>query len=343
MKFNPTLRIPVVAGGGTVTIPTTSPITQVHLYTSGSVTLAANVIVTFSGTPVNGTTVEIFCELTNLTIGAFDVTLFGENINKTILENTSVLIRATYSISTGKFIVTVFPDFEGTAFIQADHIASDAITTAKILDENVTLDKIADLTRGSMIVGDASDRPKEIDFKTSGAIGVGDGTDFNSVVVSGDVTINGSGVTAIGAGKVTPSMLSFSLSSYLEAELTLTTAQILALNGTPQTIIAAPGSGKYIEIISATSKMTFVSAAYATNTTLQLINDGATIAQLQDTAILLSTVNKISKFQDVTPATAGQTQILENTAIQLKVATGNPITGDSDITVLVQYRIVTLP
>jgi len=129
---------------------------------------------------------------------------------------------------------------------------------------------------------------------------------------------------------------------YFTAELSLTSANILALNGTPQTIVANPGSGKYIHVISATSQMTFVSAAYATNTTLQLINTGSDIAQLQDTAILISTVTKNTKFKDVTSAAAGQTQVIANTALQIKVATGNPITGDSTIKVTVYYTIETI-
>jgi hypothetical protein len=44
-------------------------------------------------------------------------------------------------------------------------------------------------------------------MKTSGQIGIGDGTDFKSVAVSGDITISSAGVTAIGSGKVTSAML----------------------------------------------------------------------------------------------------------------------------------------
>ena len=47
--------------------------------------------------------------------------------------------------------------------------------------------------------------------KASGQILVGDGTDIASVAVTGDVTISGSGVTAIGATKVLASMLGANL------------------------------------------------------------------------------------------------------------------------------------
>jgi hypothetical protein len=75
-------------------------------------------------------------------------------------------------------------------------------------DESVTLGMMADLTRGSIISGQtASNRPTALDMKTSGQIGIGDGTDFKSVAVSGDITISSAGVTAIGSGKVTSAML----------------------------------------------------------------------------------------------------------------------------------------
>ena len=48
---------------------------------------------------------------------------------------------------------------------------------------------------------------------TSGHILVADGTNYNPVAVSGDITINGSGVTTIGATKVTNAMLAGSIAN----------------------------------------------------------------------------------------------------------------------------------
>lgn len=85
-------------------------------------------------------------------------------------------------------------------------IANDAVTTAKILDENVTLGKMADLTRGSIITGQtAGNRPTALDAKASGQILVGDGTDVASVAVSGDATLSSAGALTIGAGAIVAS------------------------------------------------------------------------------------------------------------------------------------------
>lgn len=78
---------------------------------------------------------------------------------------------------------------------------------------------------GSIIVGNAS------------ALGA-------AVAMSGDVTIANTGATTIGANKVLASMLAEGLHQF--AKVTLTNAEIKALQGTPKELIAAPGAGKLI-------------------------------------------------------------------------------------------------
>jgi len=227
------------------------------------------------------------------------------------------------------------------SYISGVNILDNTITNSKIVAATIALAKlVVGAARGYFIRSGAAGVWEAANGATSGNILQGNGTDIVSNPVTGDISITGTGVTAIGAGKVTATMLAYTPMEYFEQELDITSAQVLALNGTPLTIVAAPGSGYHIEVISASARMTFVAAAYATNTTLQLINAGADIAQLQDTAILISTVSKKTKFKDVTSATAGQTQIISNAALQVKVASGNPITGDSAITVSVIYRII---
>ena len=73
--------------------------------------------------------------------------------------------------------------------IEALQLNADAVTTVKILDENVTVGKMADMgLEAHIFVADALLRPV-------------------SVAVSGDITVNASGVTAIGATKVVDSMV----------------------------------------------------------------------------------------------------------------------------------------
>lgn len=64
--------------------------------------------------------------------------------------------------------------------------------------ESITLEQLEDLTRGSIWSGQgATNRPAELDASTDGYILVGDGTDLNSVAVSGDMTLANDGAATI--------------------------------------------------------------------------------------------------------------------------------------------------
>ena len=82
-------------------------------------------------------------------------------------------------------------------------------------------------------------------------------------------------------------------STILEAELTIPTAQVLTLNATPLQIIAPPGAGYAIVIEDAIMNLQYVSAAYAANTTIQVITDTADIAQFLGTSFLATTKTTI--------------------------------------------------
>lgn len=125
------------------------------------------------------------------------------------------------------------------------------------------------------------------------------------------------------------------------ASLSIASADVLQLNSTPLTIVSAAGAGKAIEVISASVKVNFNTAAYATNVYIMLINSGATDEQF-GAGILNASVSTIRKLQEVTTTTASDTQIIANTDLQVQVKTGDPATGDSDIDVFVLYRIITV-
>ena len=124
------------------------------------------------------------------------------------------------------------------------------------------------------------------------------------------------------------------------ASLTIASADVLTLNSTPLTIVGAV-AGYAIEVVSASVKIAFGSVAYATNTTLQLQIAGAddNVGQIGNN-ILLATVDQISSAYAPSNPSSGQTQVLANAALQVKAANGDPTTGDSDITVYVNYRLI---
>jgi hypothetical protein len=127
-----------------------------------------------------------------------------------------------------------------------------------------------------------------------------------------------------------------------EASLPIASADVLQLNSTPLTIVAAQGAGTAIEVVSASVKIAFGSVAYATNTTLQLISPGgATLVQATTSTVLAVTQNTHTGFNKTAPIASGGS-IFENTELQINVFNGDPTAGDSDITVYVLYRVITV-
>ncbi len=74
------------------------------------------------------------------------------------------------------------------------------IGTNELQDLAVTVGKMADLAQGSVYSGQGSNRPAALDAKTDKQILVGDGTDVNSVAVSGSVALSNTGVATLPKG-----------------------------------------------------------------------------------------------------------------------------------------------
>lgn len=337
MKSKQIYKYAITAGGGTLTVPVATPIDIIELYTSGAVVLAGAFTIASSGTPRAGYEVDILMNTASLTATGQVVTIFGEAIDSTLIDAATYLwIRATYSSASAKFIVTVQPNFdETTGFIAAGQLATDSVTTNKIADNAVTYAKIQDFAaRGYLLRGGAAGAPEGFNAVTSGQLVMGNGTDVTSVAMSGDVTINGSGVTTIGAGKVTASMLAFSLASYLSVTRTLTSAEILALRTTAIDLIAAPGADKYLEIISASASLNYGAATY---------NAGADLLNLEINGVAVWTFP--NSFVEATADAANQgTRVADaalaiNTALKARMSSADPTVGDSTITITVIYRV----
>lgn len=179
---------------GSITIPvdlatSTPDVVYEDNIITGSVTLAATVSVVAGGTPTKGQKIRIYWDAT-VAPATFDVNVLGTNL-------------PTNAIKGGKFVIECL--YDGTAWIRdirAVTLEDNSVVTTAIADNNVTNDKLADMTRGTIKVGGAANAPTDLDAKTSGQILVGDGTDVASVAVSGDATLASSGALTIAAGAV---------------------------------------------------------------------------------------------------------------------------------------------
>lgn len=124
------------------------------------------------------------------------------------------------------------------------------------------------------------------------------------------------------------------------ATVTIPTAEVLTLNSVPKAFGLTVPTGYHVEILGASASIVYNSAAYATNTQLQLTNGGTAALGTIGNNFLASTITKRSTSYSPTNPTAGQTQVLSATDVFVTNTTGEPATGDSDIEVGITFRFV---
>ena len=122
---------------------------------------------------------------------------------------------------------------------------------------------------------------------------------------------------------------------------TLTSAQILALNSTPITVITAPRANEVIEIISAFAQLNYGTVAYATNTGLDLSYSGNPTTRIWNNTAILGDASDIMRRLDKSSGASAQI-MREGEAIVANNITGNPTDGDGTVTVYVAYRVVAI-
>ena len=164
------------------------------------------------------------------------------------------------------------------------------------------------------------------------------GTDRLEVLDNGQINVSGSAGTS---GQILTSAGTGSPPTWNDGEfvtsIAISSAEILAGNSTPITIIAAPGSGKAILIMSGYIKYVYNSLPYATNTNSKLKISTYTVHD--DGGALITSV--ADEYNSIVPLNqAGMTGI-ENQALTWSVDTGNPTVGNSTLRVRVVYRIIT--
>lgn len=125
-------------------------------------------------------------------------------------------------------------------------------------------------------------------------------------------------------------------------DTTLSTAQILALNATPQTVVTAPGAGKCIVFVGAELFLDYNSAAYAGVAAGEDLafkvadSSGSTVATVEATGFIDQTADGL---RYVHPSTTAYT-LQANQPLVIHMLTGEVITGNSPIYVRTFFRVV---
>jgi len=185
--------------GGTFTVNYNHLADTYWLFPTGgtTVTLANNVIINTSNQANPLSSFYFLIKPGDFDLNGNTLTILSKSITQAQID-AGFLMFCNFSDSA---LTPGFTDISQITFFYSDG-STQIINGSEIVNESVTLAKIEDLARGSIIRGYTSDRPTAYDAKTNAQILIGDGTDINSVAVTGDVTITNAGVTAIGANKV---------------------------------------------------------------------------------------------------------------------------------------------
>ena len=125
-----------------------------------------------------------------------------------------------------------------------------------------------------------------------------------------------------------------------EDEITLTTAEILALFTTPKELVEAPGANKVIQFMGAVAFLDYNSVDYATYGVVTVkYTDGSGTAVSEPVA-----ADKLVQSSDDVVTEVAQlsadAELTQNAALVLAVDTGNPTAGDSPIRFKIFYRIL---
>lgn len=160
--------------------------------------------------------------------------------------------------------------------------------------------------------------------------------------------LNGSGIVAVEVDKAGKTNFPTGKGSGLaHVDVTLTAAQVKALNATPRTLVAAPGAGYAIVFEGAVVAFTYGSAAYAGIAAGEDLavrytdGSGTQVGAVETTGFLDQTssqmryvrpFNAASGVSDLTPTA--------NAALVAHMLTGEITTGDSPVKIRVFYRVV---
>ncbi len=322
------------AAGGPIELKLSGQYNFYSLY--NNVTLGGNLTIVDDGTPVEGNLFMVRFDGT-ITTGASAVSFFGQNVAEAYLQ-AGMFAMAYYDGSAYK--VSIMPSF----------LVNAIILGANIKDASVTLAKLVTGTSGYVVMYNGS--------------GVATAT-----AISGDITINSSGVTAIGAAKVVAGMiatgavrtasiqdgnitlakLDASLQAYfatsntlIAAAITIPTAEVLTAFTTPVVLVGAV-AGKTIKPVGDIyQSMNYLGVAYTTNGVTRVYHDGATINIATSTAngFLFGTVDREVRMTPVYPSGATDTQYLVNVDLLWSVAPADPAAGTADVTVSFTYQLV---
>lgn len=205
---------------------------------------------------------------------------------------------------------------------------------------------MVDVVKGGLAYLELGDTVTRGDVLTSDA----DGKGITTVIVAGTPIYYGAIAEVSGVAgdiipvKVAPGVVAND-TGILTANVTISTAELLALNAVPKQLVAAPGAGKALILVDAQLMLDYATTAYdgvAAGEDLEIRyadGSGQLAATIETTGFLDQAADT---YRHIYPAAAAAIAPVANAALVMDLAVGEIATGDSPLKVRVRYREVTL-
>lgn len=146
---------------------------------------------------------------------------------------------------------------------------------------------------------------------------------------------NDAGATEMGASTIQGIVDLVTAGQVVTAKVSLSSAEILALNTTPITGIAAPGAGNIIRPLALVTKSNFNTTQYSGNA-MELSLGGNFVATTS--AYTSSSTN----FEYKNASQFGTTTDLTNQPLLISISSANPSGGDGTVDMYITYCIIEL-
>jgi len=132
------------------------------------------------------------------------------------------------------------------------------------------------------------------------------------------------------------------LTSVNVASVDISSAELLALYTTPKTLVAAPGAGKILELLSVLLALDYATTAYTIGTAgdMQVKYTDASGAAASSTRAATGYLDAVADTLSLLEKVGGTVVPVANASLVLCLATANVTAGDSPIHAKVVYRIL---
>ena len=280
---------------------------------------------------------------------------FSEILNSAILTDTTGIAQTMSSVSGDTIFHGIYRNSDkGDLYSKNEIVLSDGSMVSEIIDMGTFANVIYAYNGSSFLSGTSVIASDSIQIYND----VGAGNELGFFVESGTLLLgnrNGGNGTKITIDDVNKTIAltadgntAYSSDIPLSAKVTVSPADMLAVvtGPTPYQLIAAPGAGKFIDIISIACYVNFNTTAYDFNGALRIGTNttGSTTIGTDGGQVTVSPYNMINATTSklsVVGSQAGEKNI--NTALYLNAGATTTVTqGDSDVTFYIMYKVVTL-